>query len=148
MYSDKSKLEARKRYLVTSTQGSRAKIRRFSEQLIGGKEYDVHLDEIYKVPSLEDVKLESEEESSDDETFMKPQQQQETLVFHNNAYENHVASVSSSEGSADTESETDSDSDSAEDTDLTFHAPVTLSPATMIRPQRIKKKLERYGEWT
>lgn len=150
VYSDKSKLQARKRYMVTSVQGSCANIRRFTEQLISGKEYEVHLDEIYKVPALENVELKSEEESSDDELFMISQRQQETLTDYNNGSENHSASVVSSGGDADTEAETESDSDSdgASDTDrdLTFRAPanLALAPAT-VRPQRIKKKVDLYG---
>ena len=145
VYSDKSKLHARKRYLVTSIQGNNAKIRRFTEQLIGIKEYDVKLEEIYKVPSLEDANPQSEEESSGDEWFMTPQQQD-----YNSSSENHSAPVLSSEEDADTEGETESgsysDSDHANDRDLTFRAPANLAFAPAVRrPQRTRKKVDRYG---
>ena len=40
VYEDKNKLQARKRYLVTAVDGNKVKLRRFTEQLLGGKEYD------------------------------------------------------------------------------------------------------------
>ena len=56
-YSDRNKLFARMRYLVTSVKGNNLKLRKFTEKLFGVKEIDARLDEVYPVPSFEDTKL-------------------------------------------------------------------------------------------
>ena len=70
VHTDRNKLHARQRYIVTQVSGNMVKLRRFSENLISHREYDATLQEIYKVPSIDEYVLPSDQDddSSDDNT--------------------------------------------------------------------------------
>ena len=67
--NDRDKLKARQRYLVTNIDGDKVKLRRFTQTLFRGAEYDAHLREIYRVPYLDRENLQDIESDSSDDDF-------------------------------------------------------------------------------
>ena len=145
VHTDRSKTTARQRYLVTSICGNMVKLRKFTAQLFGTKEYDAKLQEIYKVPSFDDTILVDREDSSSDgddpflEEVSASQTRKESTTRiglpEGNLQENNVMTSSSSES--------EERSSSGEYNEDTEH-PV---PQTMKRGSRIRKKPDRYGTW-
>ena len=70
LYSDKNKLKARPRYLVTNMSSEWLTIRRFSQSQLS-EEYKIRRDECYTIPHIDNNILTnySNDESSDEETF-------------------------------------------------------------------------------
>lgn len=66
---DRNKTAPRPRYLVTSIRNGWVKMRRFSKNLFGSKEYDAKTTEIYSVPTIDSLDLSHEYEvnESDEE---------------------------------------------------------------------------------
>ena len=156
VYSDGNKLQARKRYIVTSIEGDKVKLRRFADQQLGNKEYDSNLLEIYRVPSLEDQHLSTDEDSSEEEFQLAPTVPDEEefhlartvpdeAVPENEAVDE--STESEEDGDIEDEEEDTSGSDTVDDQDETFHVPAHITPATMTREPRTKKAVNRYGEW-
>ena len=157
VYTDRNKLQARKRYLVTHMDGDKVKLRRFTEHLLGNKEYDSNLQEIYKVPSLDDKYLPSDDnDSSDDEpravtTKEKSVQLQEYIPSSDNVFEQDITSDDDNESHVGDDTggsqEDDSEGDGDDERDETFRAPAnTRVPLTpRIRERRATKSIDRYG---
>ena len=150
VHTDRSKLQARQRYLVTQVNDNKVKLRRFADKLLGAKEYDSNLQEIYLVPSIENQTLPSEiDDSSDDDNDLHPTinpqkaetgEREETDVSDDEepeVFDNSITDSSSTDSSLET--------DHPEDKTLT--PPANLSPAKMMREQRVRKKTDRYGDW-
>ena len=154
VYTDRDKLQARKRYLVVSVEGNKVKLRRFTNQLIGSKEYDSNLQEIYKVPSLEDRYLPVEDNSSSEEEYptlrSKPNTEesvaQHTSELSDDVYEDDDDLNNSEEDDSDELSDQPEEPDEQKD-DPTFTTPKNVTPAKMTRERRQTKNPNWFGEW-
>ena len=173
VHTDRSKLHARQRYLVTQVSGNMVKLRRFSEKLISHKEYDATLQEIYKVPSIDEYVLPSDEtsySSDDDETQLqkarenaKPveaknksipkiveTEENPTVVVEspssNNDTEDELNPFSTEEAETEEEKDESNSTDSDED-DKTWKPAVEVTPAKMNRPQRKTSVPKRFGDY-
>lgn len=151
VYSDGSKTQARQRYLVVALKEDAAVLRRFSINQIGGKDIEAKLQEVYRVPYIEDINLNSEEESSDEEgTSMVPNPttnnhkplntdeilEQDDLSSEVDAETSHSHNEISSEDSDTSEAENDND--------VSYRPNVPVSPAVMNRPRRTRQPPVRY----
>ena len=171
VHTDRSKLHARQRYLVTQVSGNMVKLRRFSENLISHKEYDATLQEVYKVPSIDECVLPSDEtsySSDDDET--QPQKAREntkpvkkkSIPKLVETRENPTVLVESPSSNDDTEDELDpyptdeaetdeekeeSNSTDSDKDDKTWKPTVEVTPAKMGRPQRKTSVPKRFGDY-
>jgi hypothetical protein len=161
VYKDRSKTNARQRYLVTSVTTEWVTLRKFTENLFNGKEYKAKLSEIYKVPSFDEVKFHNKvhEVSTDDDddniNYPDP--------ISDSQPDERVSSDDESAGEQSlTDSGDDTDADNEEE-DIPFvhegrpgrysydpvvTPPNNLTPATMDRPERVRKKPDKYGSWT
>ena len=156
VYSDGGKLQARKRYIVTAIEGNKVKLRRFADQQLGSKEYDSNLQEIYRVPSLDDQHLSSGDEgSSEDEDKFNSVHTERNIVTTTVPEEESEDTVSDQEDeepgeelSEEEDEGGESEDESAEDNDSTFQVPMNIQPATMVRERRVTRDIDRYGEWT
>ena len=144
VYADRSKLQARSRYIVTACDGNKVKLRRFTSQLIGGKEYDSNLQEIYKVPSHDNVHIPTDDESSDEENAVTVGDRVEEETKTDASTED-----TGDESGGDVSDFSDLDDDAYDVQDATFVPPERLSPQPhrMDRERRPTKKVDRYGEW-
>ena len=155
LYNDRSKLVSRKRYLVTEICDDWVSLRRFTQNLLGYKEYKAKLSECYCIPTVENVTLPELDDSSSDEEGPLPA-----------GSPNSSDKDSTEDDSSDTASESDqdlhtasedlevdnSDQDSSEDEhrrrpgrytmDPILKTPPNLTPARMERPQRLRKKTD------
>lgn len=154
VYADRNKLHARKRYIVSAVNGDKVKLRRFTEQLLGGKEYDSNQQEIYKVPSIvETVLPDNDDEDSSDEHYMNtaPISDTATHMTEDTTEENSQSEDSDNDSDSVTHPHpSDSESDEEEvydDKDPTFIAPRNVTPAKMTRQRRATKSVDCYGDW-
>ena len=150
VHSDRNKLAARERYLVTSIKGEDVKIRKFCKKLFGLKEYDAKLTEIYCVPSIEDSNLAQSDyhSSSDEEYFYDRPNQVKSSDKDLEIHEGDDEDNSVFDDPNDTTSDSSVFEDHTDKDDPTFVAPRNLLPSTMEREQRTRKKPDRYGQWS
>jgi hypothetical protein len=170
LFEDRDKTKARPRYLVTSVSEGWCKLRRFTKTLIGNQEYDARLEECYKVPHIDDLRLpqrddlESSDSDSDspEERRHHKSQFKETLDFSPTSEEAHLSSIDSestlsddAESGSDHELETTHQSPTPspekrdiQDPDFVPPKHVNILPAVMTRDNRHRAPPDRYGHWS
>ena len=163
LYNDRSKLVPRKRYLVTGISGDWVTLRRFTENLLGGKEYKAKLRECYSVPSIEESPLPelNEDSSSDEENLPLNEPPNSSEINNSDGDKSGTASGSDHElytASEDADTE-DSGQDSSEEESEDHHrpgrytmdpilrTPPNLTPARRNQPQRTRNKPDFYGSF-
>ena len=154
VYGDNSKVQARKRYMVTSISGPVVMLRKFTEHFIGLKDIEAKLHEIYKVPSLDDHVMYSDDDaSSDDEHFPNNTITPTSGCGHSSVRSDGDAATDEEESHDDTRSELEDNtflsSASESDSDTSFRAPANIAPSTMVRERRVTagQPPDRFGEW-
>ena len=153
VYADRSKVNARQRYMVTAIQGENIKLKKFTETLFGVKEYDAKLSEVYLVPSTENLYLPSGDDysSSDDDQL----HQRIPMKNRKETRRDRIRISSEEEAEEELEEEEDEEnyadiddqSEESDHSDPTVEAPRNLAPAMMTRQNRMKKQPDRFGEW-
>ena len=165
VHTDRNKISARQRYIVTSIDGNNVKLRKFTKALFGVKEYEAKLQEIYTVPVIESCELpEKPTDSSSDEDYVQQQNSKSRLTpdVISDTYTNNIQSDSEPEndesndhqelGETSEEEEDEQESPrrrtSRYSYDPVFVSPPGIRPASVEREKRITKKPERYGTWS
>ena len=152
VYNDRSKISARQRYIVTNMDGKWITLRKFTNNLFSNKEYQAKLQEIYKVPSFDDVCLPALvlNESSEDEEHYGGTDRDSTSAS-NISPKVHLNSSHEEESTASLRDDDDTWVPGASDEDGSEGSggPVVTPPRnlTMDRQKRARKKPERYGTW-
>ena len=174
VYQDRDKTQARPRYLVTSASEEWCKLRRFSKTLIGKEEYDARLEECYKVPHIDDIRLPQldESDSSDSECCYTPRSRTQRQPYYDRSEQISDEHSSDSESILSESNEEENQvnkrhSDSEQEMDISIQPPardlqerdlgdpdfvpprhIDVTPAITQRPERIKRKPDRHGQWT
>ena len=162
VHTDRDKLSARQRYIVTAIKGNDVKLRKFTEKLFGVTEYDAKLQEIYKVPSLDRASLPGftqDDSSSDDEMYTNdaetetpdPQKEETRVAQEQNTPVNsssETQSLSSDDiqaSDATHTDESDEGNNESDEEDPTLVMPRNITPATMVREPRIRRRVNRWS---
>ena len=155
VYQDRNKTTARQRYMITSINQDMVKMRKFTTQLFGTKEYEAKLTEIFKVPSIESTMLPAwSEDTQSEDTDSREESLPHQLTASSSS--DSTQSSTDEESTNNTESNDSSDSEHSnsprrrhgnysQDPDVT--PPTDLAPATMQREKRNRKEPNRYGSW-
>lgn len=155
-YRDRKKTAARQRYLITRHIGDSVKMRRFTFNLLGTKEYTAKLTEIYKVPSMESVELAEVKVESDSDEDKVPIKSQSN---HQSDHDGDPQSDSSDTDVPSSSEESANESDEEEGLDSPYKRPGrysldpdavlprTISPDVKEREPRprTRNKPDRYG---
>ena len=143
---DREKVQPRPRYLVTSIDNNWVKMRRFSKNLFGTKEYDAKLTEIYSVPSFDSLNLSEENDNEDSDNDYDPWYTNLSTPFQNHHdHSTHNNTNLSDHESVSSESSSDSQHDVEPDVVPVLPLPNHTSPIPRRTP-RLRREPSRFGD--